>query len=845
MRRNLYTTALAVVFLFGSINVFSQNFTPSEIKKPVGYRVLESLKDATPIPPQYRDRTWKEKVIPNKKDFLADFQVPSTWTGLDPVLQDFQSGSRTSVTIDKNFDGQNNTSGVAPPDTQGDVGPAHYFQMVNLSFKIFNKNGSTAYGPADISTLWNGFIGDWTGTNDGDPVVLYDEVADRWLATQFSLPYYPAGPFYQMVAVSQTNDPTGAWYQYAYQFANMPDYPKFGIWPDGYYFTINQFKARSGYWVGGGVCVLDRTAMLNGNPNATMQFFNLGGSFGSLLPADFDGVVPPAGSPNYLAELTTSSLRIWTADINWSSPSSSTLNYSNLPVQSYNYTGITINQPGTSQTLDPLSDRLMYRLQYRNFGTYESMVTNHTVNVGNGQAGVRWYELRKSGGGNWSIYQQGTFAPADGLDRWMGSIAKNADGNIALGYSVSASSKYPSIRFAGQTAGYTPLGQLDITETSIFEGTKSQTGLNRWGDYSMMSVDPTNDLTFWYTTEYSNGGWNWKTRIASFNFGAPPVNTDPPVAQFIASATNIPEGTTINFTDQTTNNPTSWLWDFPGGTPASSTAQNPSVTYNTAGIYNVQLTATNAYDSDFELKTGYITVTALPTVYCSSQSNSASTDFIDQVSVGGFTKSSAGSTYSDYTSSVIQLTQGLSNQVILSPNTNNRKEFWRIWIDYNHDFDFADAGEQVFAANNKKGNATGSFIVPTTALTGQTRIRVSMKYGAAPTACETFANGEVEDYTVNISASQAPLAGISQGSDEKELLLELYPNPAGNNININVTGNGQKINVKVYNALGMIIEDFNIESSQASIDLGNYAKGIYYVGVDDGVKTALKKFIKE
>lgn len=844
MKHNFYTTALLVVFFLGSTISYSQDITLTDVKKPVGYRVLQSLKDVTPIPPQYRDRTWKERVIPNKKDFLADFQVTSIWDGPDPLLQDFQSGSRTSVTIDQNFDGQINSAGVAPPDTQGDVGPNHYFQMVNLSFKIFNKNGTVAYGPADNITLWDGFTGPWSGTNDGDPVVLYDEESDRWLATQFSLPYYPAGPFYQLVAVSATNDPTGAWYQYAFQFANMPDYPKFGIWPDGYYFTINQFKARSGTWVGGGVCVLDRTAMLTGNPNASMLFFNIGSAYGSLLPADFDGTVPPVGSPNYLAELTTTSLRIWQADINWNNPSASTLGFLTLSVPGYNYSGISINQPGTSQTLDPLSDRLMYRLQYRNFGTYESMVTNHTVNVGNGQAGIRWYELRKSGSSNWSIYQQGTFAPADGLDRWMGSIAMNQQGNIALGYSVSGSTKYPSIRFAGQTAGNTP-GQLDITETSILEGNKSQSGVNRWGDYSMMSVDPSNDLTFWYTTEYSNGGWNWKTRIASFNFGAPPVNTDPPVAQFTASSTNVNEGAIVQFTDQSSNNPTSWSWTFNGGTPSASTLQNPIVTYTTAGVYDVQLIASNQYGSDPELKTGYITVVALPNSYCSSQSNSFASDYISSVSVGGVTKTSSGSHYSDFTSVNIPLTLGASASISLSPNTSARKEFWRVWIDYNHDFDFNDAGEQIFAANNKRGTVSGSFIVPTSSLTGSTRMRVNLKNGASPTACEIFSNGEVEDYTVIISAPAAPLAGSSINNQQNELLLELYPNPAGNNININVSGNAQKINVKVYNALGMIIDDFNTERSETSLDLTNYAKGIYYIGADDGIKTTLKKFIKE
>ena len=221
--------------------------------------------------------------------------------------------------------------------------------MVNLSFQIWDKSGNSLYGPAESSTIWDGFTGPWTGTNDGDPIVLYDEYADRWLASQFSLPNYPSGPFYELVAVSVTNDPTGAWYRYAYEFANMPYYPKFGVWPDGYYMTINLFAPPSLGFAGAGVCAFDRAAMLSGDPNAAMMFFNLGTAYGSLLPADVDGAtLPPAGSPNYLANLTTTSLRLFQADIDWGTPGNSSMSIiGTLPVQSYSYSGLTINQPGT------------------------------------------------------------------------------------------------------------------------------------------------------------------------------------------------------------------------------------------------------------------------------------------------------------------------------------------------------------------------------------------------------------------------------------------------------------------------------------------------------------------
>ena len=1067
-----YLTGLVIILLGSTTIVFSQAVSPEKVITPIGFDKSEKLSDVPVIPPGYRDQSWKEKTIPNKDGFLEEFNKPATWTGADPVLQDQMSGDRSTATVGQNFAGQNNASGVAPPDTDGDVGLNHYMQMVNLAFQIWDKNGNSLYGPADNSTLWDGFNGPWTGTNDGDPIVLYDEYADRWIATQFSLPNYPSGPFYEMVAISVTGDPTGSWYRYAYEFANMPDYPKFGVWPDGYYFTINQFAPPNLGFAGAGVCVLDRAAMISGDPAAEMQFFNLGTSYGSLLPADADGATQPdAGTPNYLMNLGSNSLRIWEADIDWVNSGNSTVALVNtIATNSYSYSGITINQPGTSQTLDALASRLMYRVQYRNFGSYEVMLTNHSVNAdGNGQAGVRWYELRNTGSG-WTMYQQGTFAPDDGDNRWMGSVAMNGNGDIGVGYSVSSSSTYPSIRFAGQLASESGTGILDVVETSIIEGSNSQTGVNRWGDYSMISVDPSDDETFWYTTEYSNGGWNWQTQIASFTFT--PMVVVPPVAAFSGNPTNIMEGQTVTFTDQSANNPTSWSWSFPGGNPSTSTLQNPVVTYPIIGTHNVSLTATNSAGSDSHTKTAYINVTeyvvtyctsagnnvskewiqkvdlgtfsnnsgpdggygdytfpsisvesgqtynltlkpgfsgksrrefwrvwidfnmdgdftdtgeevfaangkkstvtgsvnipsgltgetrmrvsmkynatpasceqfsygevedytllfgipvpqppvadfsGTPTTvtvgnsvqftdlssnnptswswsftggtpatstaqnpsvtydtegtfavsltatnnegsdtktvvdyitvtaggggsYCTSQSNSNDLDWIAQVDIGSFSNASGASLYSDFTAQIVGLAPGSSNSVTLTPHFVGKaqREFWRIWIDFNADGDFDDTGEQVFTANNKRDVVTGTLSIPSDA-SGQTRMRVTMKNGGAPSPCETFSNGEVEDYTVDFGNGSVGLI-VKSNFD-----LNIYPNPATSLLNIQVISNQETVNIKVYNSLGRIVDDFNSTTKKVQIDLSNYPAGIYYVGADDGTKNALKKFVK-
>ena len=841
MKTKLYIPVLSLLLLLWSTELFSQTATLEKIITPVGFDISQKLSDIPPITPGYLDQTWKEKVIPNKEGFLEEFNTEATWKGPDPVLQSsIVKAAAASVVLGPNFSGLSNTSGVAPPDTQGDVGPNHYFQMVNLSFQIWNKSGTSLYGPALSSTLWSGFTGPWTGTNNGDPIVLYDQAADRWIATQFSLPNYPSGPFYELVAISQTPDPTGAWYRYAFEFINMPDYPKFGVWPDGYYLTVNQFKSGSLGFVGAAVCVLERSLMLSGNSSARMLFFNLGIAYGSLLPADVDGSIQPAaGKPNYLANLGTNSLRIWEAKINWTTTSLSSVSLvKTLTTQSYSYSGITINQPGTSQTLDPLASRLMYRLQYRNFGTYEVMLTNHSVNAnGTGRAGVRWYELRNYGSG-WTIHQQGTFAPADGTNRWMGSVAMNGSGDIGIGYSVSGTGTYPSIRFAGQSAANSGTGLLDVSETSIQAGSASQTGVNRWGDYSMMSVDPSNDKTFWYTNEYSNGGWNWLTKIASFTFET--AAPGPPVANFSGTPTTVVVGGSVQFTDLSANTPTSWSWTFTGGTPSTSNAQNPLVTYNTAGTYTVSLAVSNASGSDTKTVTNYITVNTGggTTTYCASHSNISSLDYIKNVAVSVFSNPSGASTYSDFTNLTIGLAPGNSNSVVLTPNSTTRREYWRIWIDFNADGDFIDAGELVFSANNKKGIVSGSMVIPSTA-SGQTRMRVSMKYGGAPTSCEVFTYGEVEDYTVSFGNAPAITAIV------QDFNLELYPNPARDLLNVQLSGSIEKANIKIYNALGMIIDDFDVDKNTLTVNISNYARGIYYIGADNGSKTTLKKFIKD
>jgi hypothetical protein len=409
----------------------------------------------------------------------------------------------------------------APPDPNAAVGPEHIVETVNTDFAVFDKSGNTVYGPVPINTLWSGFGGGCETNNDGDATASYDRISDRWILQQFSV---STTPNLECVAVSQSGDPTGAYNRYSFQYSQFPDYPKLAVWPDAYYVTYNMFLGNT--FTGGEVCALDRASMLAGAA-ATQQCFNVGLKFGGLLPSDLDGArLPPAGSPDYVVSLgaASSQLAYWKFHVDWTTPASTTLTGpTTLATAAYAEAcngGTCIPQAGTTQKLDSLGDRLMYRLAYRNFGDHEALVVNHSVAAGSA-VGIRWYELRPDASHNLSIFQQGTYAP-DSNFRWMGSMAQDQQGNIALGFSLSSSSLHPEIHYTGRLVG-DPLGQMTQTEQVAYTGTGPQTEPEgRWGDYSDLTVDPTDDCTFWYTQEYLAEDvvliGTWRTRVVSFKF---------------------------------------------------------------------------------------------------------------------------------------------------------------------------------------------------------------------------------------------------------------------------------------------------------------------------------------
>ncbi len=508
-----------------------------------------------------------------------------------------------------NFNGQGYTF-VNPPDTVGDVGANHYVQMINATdVAVYNKTTGALIQAFALTSLGG------CSTGSGDPIVLYDQLANRWFLSEFG-----SGNGL-CVFISQTPDPLGAYYSYQFNMPSFPDYPKYGVWPDAYYATANENSPS--------IMALDRTRMLAGL-SATFQRFTAtalsGFSFQALTPGDLDGMTPPpAGAPDYIMRHRDTEvhgpsgfpgsdiLEIYAFHVDWTTPANST--FTKLPdivtaefdsdlcgLSSFYCMGMPGVPQGSTSSLDPLREVIMNRLAYRNFGSHETLVGNFVTDInGNNIGGVRWFELRKTGAGAWSLYQEGTYAPTTSDNRWMGGIAMDGAGNIALGYNVSSQTVYPSIRYAGRLAA-DPLGTLPQGEYTLINGS-GVNGSNRYGDYAAMSVDPVDDCTFWFTGQW-NASSQWSTRIGAFKFdacGTPdftlavsPDSQEICVGSNAAYTVNI--GSVSGYTDpvtlSTVGNPgTAGFSTNPVTPPGSS---NLTISGAAAGVYSFDVVGTAA-----------------------------------------------------------------------------------------------------------------------------------------------------------------------------------------------------------------------------------------------------------
>lgn len=526
--------ALLIGISFGPNLGQAQDHSQVNIKPDSAFRAVfigesRPLRDIKPSPLSKVEKGKKIlKDIPNFKGkkskknnrFNPNPKIDALWLASQSRLTRRLSASTTIL----NQEGQT-FSNVTPPDPVLDVGSNHIVQMINGQqgslMEIKDKKGNTVYGPANLSNLWDEFNLDGLG----DPIVMYDRFAKRWFLSEFGLQGNVL-----LIAISTSDDPLGSYYSYAISTPNFPDYPKYSIWNNAYFCTTNEFVPI--------IYALDRQAMLEGRDPAVQRFqvnYQSIYFFNSLAPVTMDGDdLPPASTPaSFWRHLddeahnpstsisSTDKLEYWELSVDFSNQNNSRLigpfSVSVTDFDSdingyFSFSGI--QQPNAAITLDPLREVLMNRMQYRNFGSYQTIVATHVCDVdGRDRAGIRWYELRRQTGGQWQLHQEGTHAPTQ-ESRWMSSISMDGQGNIALVYSVSGESTFPSLRYTGRLAN-DPLGQMTLTEQSIAEGRESNNN-SRYGDYASLTVDPSNDTDFWFTGEYNPTAF-WSTRITAFS----------------------------------------------------------------------------------------------------------------------------------------------------------------------------------------------------------------------------------------------------------------------------------------------------------------------------------------
>lgn len=562
---------------------------------------------------------------------LSGKLFPQDESAVDPVVQKTRGRIEMPMPATlQNFLGQGQTMGNCifpkpdsgepakcttlgdPPDTEGAVGPNNYVQIVNSGIAIWNKTGTLVTGPKYTSTLFMG-IPTTDGNNcggappngdDGDGVVLYDQMADRWIFTQFDLTNYiksGTGPSYQCVAVSQTGDPSGPYWLYDFKYTSaINDYGKFSVWPDAYYASYNDFNPT---FTGANLCAWDRNAMLTGATAKQVCFGNSGFGF---LPVSVDGAIkPPVGEPGFFVTLESgTSIGLYKFHADFTTTTNSTFTGpTTLPVAAYTQLcngGNCVAQPAPGNALASLGDRPMFHAGYRNFGALESLTFNHSVRNGT-NGGVRWYEIR-SPNGTPSVFQQGTYVGTDGNYRWMASMAQDQAEDMALGFSVSGATHDPSISWTGRLVT-DAVGTMGQAEAAVFAGGGVETGTfsngqtaARWGDYSNMTVDPTDDCTFWYTQEVfpANGIFNWDTRVSSVAFPECAANDFGITAT--PSPQNVMQGQSVNYTIATTlkkgtaESIALYIQDLPTGVTAAFVP--PTVTAGASSVLTLTTTAT-------------------------------------------------------------------------------------------------------------------------------------------------------------------------------------------------------------------------------------------------------------
>ena len=856
---------------------------PLSVKQAVDFKITKPLREMEPYKGPISDEEYRnnkiikeaheKKLNANRKVRnypFADIALPK---GADAVWQNnmglnnpYANKGVDSTTLI--FNGQD--SPYLPSDCNGAVGPNHYMQGVNSSFAIYDKSGNVLVPSTAFNTLFNGVVG--AGTNDGDIIVMYDKNAARWFVSEFSI---SGNNDYMLIAVSVTDDPTGSWYAYSFDVDDMPDYMKFGVWRDGYYMGDNN-------WVGKDIYVFERDVMLAGGQYPKMVGFNNpnrpSSGFHCVEPLDTDGPFAPSGTPGQFITVNDDAwggggdaLWIFELDVDWTNISNSSFQRTQVVSVSpfstnFGSSWANITQKGTTQKLDAIPQIIMFRAQYRNFGNKQTIVCAHTVEINSSNyAGIRWYELENVGSG-WSIRQQGTYAP-DTENRWMPSIAMDANHNIAIGYSVAGTNTFPSIRFCGQSSAenYLASGIMDITEQSIYEGIHFQSGYSRWGDYAEMTLDPNDDATFWFTSEYYSGGK--RTKIASFQFEQPTFhNINTGVLQLVSPTSGAMKTDTESVViavknyglDTLSNIPVAYK--FNGTTAITGIITDtilPGEIYNYTFNSTVDMLALGSYsfeaytylNSDTILVNDTITkiVENQEPVYCDGYGTaSLGNEYISKVEFANINNSSNESNYTDFTNVSTSVSKGNPYNITIDISGGYNGGGYNydrclVWADWNQNYSFADTTE-FYDLGIGSGPASGIIDVPASAKLGNTVMRIrlynSIYYSDLLGPCGYSNFGEVEDYTVKVTDW---ILNNNVSSNKSDFVI--FPNPANTYITVESFNKLDKT-CTVLDISGRIIKQFSNNSLQLTIDISDLEKGIYFVKLQSKEGIAIKKFIK-
>jgi len=681
--------ALAFCCCF-SVSIFAQKVDKT---KPVYQGTVTSVEYVSSLASRPDDLKPADMTHKEAKDKRSLSEVISL--GVDPQTEDDyyvknrnpKEHSRASSPPSIVFDGY--ASGSNPTDPSLATGPNHVFVVFNTGFAIYDKSGvelvpQTAPNPAIFPS---GGCCDLT--------VSYDNAADRWV-----LSFLGAGA---QIAVSDGPDPTTAGW-FVYTIAQIDDYQKLSVWSDGYYMT-DQTGSADKVWV------LERDEMLLGNPSAQIMSFDLPGisTSGFYSPQVFnvtnDDLPAAGGAPVVFLQddaysgVTSDHIKLWTIDVDWVGTGSTISAPQEIPTAPFisifdGGSFVNLTQPGGGTDIDALQAIIMNQAHFRKFPSHNSAVFNFVVDTdaGTGElAGIRWVELRQSGDNMpWSLYQEGTYTAPDGRHAWNASLAMDANGSIGMGYtSMSGPTTATTVRVSSYYTSRLdgdPLGTMTGLEEVIANGDANIPG-TRYGDYSKIDVDPSDDVTFWFINEYMNSGR--KGVVGAFAVGPAPD-------------------------------------------------------------------------------------------YCESMSGDFSIEYIERVELNTIDNASAGSNYTDYTAVSTDLAEGETYTISVTPGwpINPDNEAYAVWIDYNNDLDFEDAGELVWsAAPNMTSPNVGSFTVPTGTSLSSVRMRVSMKWNDIPDPCETFSYGEVEDYTVNL----IKYCDSAPGSAAEEYISNVTLNGINNN----------------------------------------------------------------